>query len=367
MDSLTGEGDEMSTNFILEVLQSLHMQTLNCSSNMSAIEMKHMKEVKKLMKYHRSMENVIAKPDFLRFSDGDRSTVETNFHHTMTYMERVRDQRLKKVKARCDAEQEHWLGLKFVTLIRHGQELLNTGLEPYRKMMERIRFCREKISQHLDSCQNSNSFDLLYCYMDELHAILKWIDEFIWDMHSIALSSLGDDEDLELTTAGSGQPTDTDAVPNMTPEDNQNIDIGFDAETEEISEIPSANPETPSPPTTPIVHRMKLPPGFFGAGPVIVTPSEASEDTPTSATTDATPTSTETTPTTTEESVPPDLSHVGGGDHTTPVGHEEVTPISNHPSPNGRTGGSVTGSPAGVGTAGDSTQMPRAETTSRGR
>ncbi len=427
MDSLVWEGNDMTSTFVLETLQGLHMQSVTCNVNMSAVEMKHAKEMDKLIKYYRSMENLVSSKEYMKFSRDDRSSVESNFHSTMRHAEKMRNRKLQRIKTQCDSEQQEWLKEKFSLAVNHATALLSSGRSGrgrYEEMGVRVQYCREKIQQHLTTCRsNANSFGLLYCYVDELEILLRKIDEFLATMQEILRVHYGDDEDL--ITIGSGtRGTDTKHTPDTSDspddEDDQGIDIPIDPEdtedtldpedtedtldpedtedtldpedtedtldpedtedtldpdpdtsdtnAEDVTASEAISTELPGPSPTTIIHKMELSPDFFGVGPVIIDPHKDTPTTKTTPTTAATPT-TETTPSISEEppSDPTTTTTTQEDGALTPARREEVTPISSHSSPSSRAEVSVTGSPAGEDTAGDSTQMPRAQSTSQGR
>lgn len=331
LDSLVGDSADMTATFVAEVLEGLHMRSVQCSMNMSAVEMKHAKDMQKLVKYHHAMETVVAIPEYMKFSQDDRSSVEQNFHRTMRYKEMMRDRKLKKIKAKCDSEREEWLSQMFVSAVGHAKSLLTIGRENYLDMETKLLMCRQKLRRHLTTCRSSaDSFELLYCYVDELEILIRKIDEFLDVMRGMIAVYYGDDEDL--TVAGSGRMAnfEEDGVPESMQTYPESIELHSEierveldtdtADTSTASEgvVSTSREETPSPsPTIPvIVHNVQLPSDFFGEKPVIIDPKKDTS-------------SSETTPT--EVPSDPTSSQVAGDGSQTSV--EEVTSTSTQSSP----------------------------------
>lgn len=237
--------------------------------------MKYNKRIDKLLKYHHDMENLISLPEFEDFTNEDRPSIESNFHRTLKHTERIRDRELLKIKAHCDAEQRDWLGSKFLSAVVYAKDLISSDRDQYRVFAAQVNSYKVKMQNHLDTCRNGHSFGQLYCYVDELETLVDMMGEFLIALEHLTVMYYGDDEDLASGNEGSGSEE---------PES----EIEFRTSSSHVP-VPITTPTTPptTTPTTPIhtlIHTLKLPQGFFGVGPVIITPHKEAtpKTTPTS-------------------------------------------------------------------------------------
>lgn len=263
LDSLVRPGTDMIATFSLELLEDLHQHSLECRMELSSVDMKYSKLMNKLVKYYHSMEKVVSMPQFAEVSNKDRTQVEANFHGAIKHMEKTRNEELKKIQARCNSTEQDWLSEKFVSAVYYAKKVLLRDRQEYKELIAEMKTYRAKMLRHIAACQHSeHSFGQLYCYLEELETLLYLLDNFLEVMRNIDVMYYGDDEDLVEQGQGSGVgEVTTDAAPDTTQ---------------------------PPLPTTSKVIKIKLPPGFFGVGPVIFDPRSDAAASPT--TSQATPT-----------------------------------------------------------------------------
>lgn len=250
----------------LELLEGLTQQNAECRMNLSRVDMKYTKRMSGLVKYHQAMEKLVSMPKFSEFSNADRTEVEANFLHTVKYMEVSRNKELRQLHHRCNSTQQDWLTGRFLLAVSHARNVLDNDMRQYVELRTEMVSYRSKMQRHVVTCQRSkHSFDLMYCYVEELETLLYLIDQLLEAMDHMVVTQYGDDEDLAPGGQGSGvEEFDGDSV-------------DFDT-----TQHPSPIPITSKIPT------IKVPPGFFGVGPVIIRPH--SDTTSPSSETETTPT-----------------------------------------------------------------------------
>ena len=269
LDTLIRPGTDMIASFSLAMLEDLHQHSLQCRMNLSSVDMKYSLKMNKLVKYHQSLEKVVFNPTFEDMAGEDRTEVEANFRRSLKHFEKERNKELLKVQANCDSSQQEWVTTKFMSAVNYAKKILNSDRQQYRELIVEMQSYRAKMQRHLATCRHGDqSFGQLYCYVEELDTLLQLIDNFLEIMDNIVVLYFGDDEDLTEERQGSG--------------------VGEGSGDPDDATVPPS----PTVPVTSKITHIKLPPGFFGVGPVIIDPHGSK----------ATPTTTQTTPT--QETVP---------------------------------------------------------------
>lgn len=326
LDSLVRPGVDMAATFSLELLEGLHQLNLECNVNLSSVDMKYSKRMNDLVKYHHSMEKLVSMPRFSEFSNEDRTDVEANFHRSLKHVEQTRNKELRKVQTRCDSTQQHWLTDKFVSAVTYAKNILRSDRQRYSELIAEMASYKTKMQQHLTTCRHSeHSFGLMYCYVEELETLLDLLDKFLEVMDTFVVVYYGDDEDLSQRGQGSG------------------------VKEVDFSGAPPDTTQLPSPVPTSKILTIKLPPGFFGPGPVIIGPDDDA----------ATPTNHQATPT--REATPTKQVHTPETPTSTNTILSPAPPASSEAAPSQQSIGaevSITTSPPQPHTTGDSSQIP---------
>ena len=296
LDSLVSSGNDLFSTFGLDTLIGLHEMRLQCTVNLTKVELKHTNRTKGLLSYHREMETLVSKPAYEIVSRDDRTSVRSNFHRTLQNLETARNKDIMKIETHCDKIQEEWLRHKFSTAVRHAQDLLESDHAHYREVMARVQAYQVSMQTHLDGCRSGRGYGGLYCYVEELDTLLTMMGEFHEVMRNLGLMLYGDDEDF-VVPKGQGS--------------------GF-AETSADSEVSTSPP-----------LKVDFPLGLFGVGPVIV--KEA-------------PHTGQTTPTTAQKATPTTTQKA------TPIPHSTELPTKSHQKLNSESPPTLPSSSSGAST-----------------
>lgn len=258
LDSLIADGSDNMSTFGLELLQSLHMLNLKCRINESTAELKHHRNMDKLIKYYHSLEKLVSLQNFEEFSNENRRDIESNFHDTMRQTEKARAMELEKIRRLCKSKKQDMLMRKFLSLSDHAKKLIPQDPAHYHDLISKISLFKTKMMASVQACTR-RTVSILNCYVDEMQTLMNYTDHFLDSVHVVFVTYYGDDEDAD---SGSGVESSGEITPGPTPE------------------IKATESETPTPKsdkTTP-AREITLPPGFFGVGPVIINPKEVDEN-----------------------------------------------------------------------------------------
>lgn len=185
---------------------------MGCEERRDELEQKFTLELQNWMKYSQQTQQVIAQPDFEKYSPESKNVVEKTLASTYTELFTRRVRKLNVIESQCDDKLDKLLQKRKMSLILLVANLMNNDPGRLRDLVTELREYKTQLHDGLQSCierqalqyESRLSSKVLapedYCLGPDIEILTVFLNRMLDIIIEEQANFFGDDEDLGIDT-----------------------------------------------------------------------------------------------------------------------------------------------------------------------
>ncbi len=196
--------------FGADILQDFNLYSLECSMNVSKVELKYEIRLGHLLTYYSANKKAMKTKNFESLTNQTRQDVEKNIRNTIHTVEREKVAKVVQAKKTCQEKIQKHLEGKMVKLVNQAKHSVRRNPSAFERLLTSVRLFQSRLYSHKRACGSPGDSEksTVTCDGHSLQLLLNFTSSLISRMDYVRDVSYSDDEDLSSSRVGSGEDLD---------------------------------------------------------------------------------------------------------------------------------------------------------------